>query len=181
MAATTIERVGRLPGPAPALAGGALAAVGIAVAVAQSTVRSIEAWLSAGLGRGLGLVEAEPLRSAVVFELEGRSVGFTITPGCSVAFLVPFFFVVAAGLVAVGRIHLRRAVTAVTVVTAALFAVNQLRLLIVTASMRGWGFEAGYERSHVLLGTLASTVGVVLAVFLFLFVVTRHRPEPDGG
>lgn len=65
-------------------------------------------------------------------------------------------------------------------VSATLFAVNQIRLLIVSASMRAWGFETGYERSHILLGTLASTIGVILGVFFFLFLVTR-RSEGAAG
>lgn len=158
----------------PLLAAVVVAATGITIAVAHRSVQLLEAWLSAGLANGLGVVSAETFGSAVVFPLDGRMVGFTITPGCSVAFVLPVFFLVAAALVAFGRIDIGQAVVTVVAVSATLFAVNQIRLLIVSASMRAWGFDLGYERSHILLGTFASTIGVVLGVFLFLFLVTRR-------
>lgn len=179
MAATAVVTRDSLRFP-PMLAAFGVAAAGISIAVAHRSVQILEAWLSAGLANGLGVVPAEPFGIAVVFPLDGRNVGFTITPGCSVAFLLPVFFVVAAALVAFGRIGISRAVFTVAVVSATLFAVNQLRLLIVSASMQGWGFETGYERSHILLGTLASTTGVVFGVFLFLFLVTRPRQTGAG-
>lgn len=161
------------------MTGVVVAAAGIAIAVVHQSVQLLEAWVSAGLASALGLVPAESFGSAVVFPIDGRMVGFTITAGCSVAFLLPVFFVVAAVLVALGRIDVGRAVVTVVAVSATLFAVNQVRLLIVSASMRAWGFETGYERSHILLGSLASTIGVVLGVFLFLFLVTR--PSTAGA
>ncbi len=163
----------------PSLTALAVVTAGIAIAVAHRSVQAAEAWMSAGLATALGLVTAEPFGSAVVFPIDGRNVGFTITPGCSVAFLLPFFFVVAAALLASGRIGPGRAAFTVVAVSVTLFAVNQLRLLIVSASMRGWGFETGYERSHILLGTLASTIGVIVGVLLFLFLVTRA--SSSGG
>lgn len=167
----------RLP---PSLAAVLMVVAGVGVAVDQVRVRALEAWLSAGLAKGLDVVQAEPFGSAVVFPLDGRQVGFSITPGCSVAFLLPFFFVVAAALLAFERITPRRSVVTIVAVSAVLFAVNQVRLLIVSASMQGWGFETGYERSHILLGTLASTIGVVLGVFLFLYLVTRPSRSASG-
>jgi hypothetical protein len=183
MAATVvINRGQRLWGVPPLLGAAVMVAAGIAIAVAHRSVQVLEAWMSAGLASALGVVTAEPFGIAVVFPLDGRNVGFTITPGCSVAFLLPFFFVVAAALLAVGRIGAHRAVVTVVAVSATLFAVNQVRLLIISASMRGWGFETGYERSHILLGSLASTIGVVLGVFLFLYLVTRpSQAEADHG
>lgn len=182
MAATAVvTRARRAWSIPPSLAAIVVVAGGIAVAVGHRSVQSLEAWLSAGLANGLGLVPAEPFGTAVVFPLDGRMVGFTITPGCSVAFLLPVFFVAAAALLAFGRISTSRAVVTVVAVSATLFVVNQVRLLIVSASMRGWGFELGYERSHILLGSLASTLGVVLGVILFLFLVTRRSQAVSGG
>lgn len=167
---TAGQRALRVPA---GLAGLLVALSGVSVALAHQTVRGFEAWLSASVASNLGVVVAKPLGSAVVFPLDGRLVGFTITPGCSVAFLLPFFFVVGGALLAVGRIGIGRAVATVIAVSATVFAVNQVRLLIVASSMQGWGFETGYERSHILLGSMASTIGLVFGVFLFLFLVTR--------
>ncbi len=181
MATVVINRGQRLWSVPPSLAAVVVVAAGIAVAVAHRSVQAAEAWMSAGLATASGLVTAQPFGSAVVFPLDGRNVGFTITPGCSVAFLLPFFFVVAAALLASGRISAGRAVFSIVAVSATLFAVNQVRLLIVSASMRGWGFETGYERSHILLGTLASTIGVIVGVLLFLFLVTRPSKTGAGA
>lgn len=87
-----------------------MVAAGLAIAMAHRSVQMLEAWLSAGLSNVLSVVPAETFGSAVVFPLDGRMVGFTVTAGCSVAFLLPVFFVVAAALVAFGRIDVGRAV-----------------------------------------------------------------------
>lgn len=182
MAAAVSTRGQRLLSDPATLGVLAVLALGISIAVSHQAVRYLEAWFSAEVASSLGVVQAHQVGSAVVFPLDGRLVGFTITPGCSVAFLLPFFFVVAAGLLAFGRIGMRRALATVVAVSATLFVVNQVRLLIVSASMQGWGFETGYERSHVLLGSLASTIGVVLGVFLFLYLVTRSsKAAADHG
>ncbi|CAN5204192.1 hypothetical protein BH18ACT4_BH18ACT4_06610 [soil metagenome] len=144
---------------------------------AHPRVRMFEAWVSAGVADTLGVLDADRLGTAVIFPIDGVLVDYEITAGCSVAFLLPPFFVVAAALIASGRIGIRAGLATLGVVTVALLAVNQLRLLGVALSMRNWGFETGYERSHILLGTLASTIGVVAGVVLFVFMLTR-QPAP---
>ena len=132
------------------------------------------------MARGLGLVPARAVGSAVVFPLRGRFVGYTVTEGCTVAFLVAPFFVIAALLIASRRTPPRRGVGGIAVLSAVLFTVNQIRLFIVAASMQAWGFRSGYERSHVFLGTMLSTVGTVLGLLLFVWLVVDHGAPIDG-
>jgi hypothetical protein len=47
--------------------------------------------------------------------------------------------------------------------------------------MRQWGYPDGFERSHVLLGSVVSTVGVAGGLLLFLrMVVPREKGRGDG-
>ncbi len=43
-------------------------------------------------------------------------------------------------------------------------------MLAIIAGMHAWGPEEGYGRTHVLVGTAVSTVGVVLAGTAYLLV-----------
>ena len=152
-----------------------LAGIGVAVITQQTLVRGLEARTGADLARGLGLVPAQAVGSAVVFPLRGRFVGYTVTEGCTVAFLVAPFFVIAALLIASSRTPPRRGVGALAVLTVVFFTVNQARLFVVAASMQMWGFRSGYERSHVFLGTTLSTIGAVVGLLLFVRLVVVDR------
>jgi hypothetical protein len=154
--------------------------LGVALLVGQAQVRRFEAAASARLVGSLGIVSAHALGTAVVFHLGSGFFGYVLTPGCTVAFLIsPFFFLLAAALVAAPRIAVRRALMTLAIISVLLFVVNQLRLVVFAASMRAWGFKTGYERSHVFLGTIASTLGLVAALLLFLAVLSGgRRPRP---
>jgi len=69
-----------------------LVGIGVAMITQQALVRELEARTGADLARWLGLVPARAVGSAVVFPLRGRLVGYTVTEGCTVAFLVAPFF-----------------------------------------------------------------------------------------
>jgi exosortase/archaeosortase family protein len=90
----------------------------------------------------------------------------------------------AAGamLVAVGRLSLARAFVAAGVAAVLLVAVNQLRLAVIVASMRLWGYQAGYERSHVLIGSAVTTLGLVAVALLFMLLLgPGRRPRTAGN
>ena len=157
-----------------------LVAIGVAMITGESLVRAAEARTGADLARMVGLVPARAVGSAVVFPLEGRFVGYAVTEGCTVAFLVAPFFVLAALLIASRRTRPLRGLRALAAVSLVFFTVNQARLLVVAASMRVWGFRTGYERSHVLLGTMLSTVGVLAGVLLFVWLVVEQGRRKDG-
>ena len=157
-----------------------LVVTGAAVISLEALVRGVEAAIGAELASLVGLVPARAIGSAVVFPLHGRLVGYAVTEGCTAAFLVAPFFVVAALLIASRRTPPLRGLRAVTAVSLVFFTVNQARLLVVAASMRAWGFQSGYERSHVFLGTMLSTVGALAGFLLFVRLVTKERSDTDG-
>jgi hypothetical protein len=154
---------------------GVLAVVAVAVLVMQQAVRRIEAALSAGFLRVLHVRPAGSLGVSVVFPLRGHFVGYTLSVGCSAALLIIPFVLVSAGLLGSGRVPLGRCLQTLAVVTVILIVVNQLRFLVIAASMVLWGFRTGYERSHVFFGTLLSTVGVVAGVIVFIFMLGGDR------
>ena len=159
-----------------------LAVIGLAVLSQESVIRQVEARTGADVARLSGLVPARAVGSAVIFPLNGRFAGYAVTEGCTVAFLVAPFFVIAASMIASRRTPPRRGLGAVVVVTLVFFVVNQARLFVVAASMRMWGFRSGYERSHVFLGTILSTLGAVAGLLLFLWLVAKESsPDADHG
>jgi exosortase/archaeosortase family protein len=149
---------------------------GVALITKESLVRGLEARTGADVARAVGLVPARAVGSAVVFPLGGHVVGYAVTEGCTVAFLVAPFFVIVALLIVSRRTPPRRGLGALAALTVVLFTVNQARLLVVAASMRAWGFRSGYERSHVFLGTTLSTIGAVVGLLLFVRLVVKGGP-----
>ncbi|MDG4786351.1 hypothetical protein O7626_10490 [Micromonospora sp. WMMD1102] len=166
------RRVGWLR-PVLGVAVGAAAAG--AVAANLGAIAGAEAWLSARFVSLLGLAEARSTYSTVVFPLDRRLVGFMVTLGCSVGLLLIPPVALTALLVFLGRVGLLRATVCCALTAAVLTAVNQLRLAAVVVSMRLWGFETGYERSHILIGSVITTLGVVAGTILFVTILTRGR------
>jgi len=151
-----------------------LLAAGVAVLTEQALVRGLEARSAAHLAHLVGLVPARSIGSSVVFPLGDRFVGYTVTEGCTVAFLVAPFCLIAAVLVASRHTAPRRGLRALAVVTIVLFMANQARLFVIAASMRALGFESGYELSHVFLGTVLTTLGAVIGLLLFVWLVANE-------
>jgi exosortase/archaeosortase family protein len=146
----------------------------VIVILANDAVRRLEAATSAQVVDVIGM-HATSLDTAVTFPLDGRFVGYALTAGCSVAFLLSPLYLVVAGLLSTSRLTVRRALVCVIVITAVLFTVNQLRFAVIALSMRTWGFDRGFEISHVFLGTLVSTFGVLGGLLLLLHQVTLER------
>ncbi len=168
------EAVARRVGSVEFIAFSLLASV-VALLAQQSAIRELEAWTSARVVDLFRVVPATSVGKAVVFPLAGRYVGYTMAAGCSVTMLVAPFFLLSAALIISRRIRPSRGVGALGLLSVALFAVNQTRLLVIAVSMRAWGFRLGYERSHIFLGTVLSTLGVVAGVLVFVWVVAQER------
>lgn len=149
--------------------------VAVLLVVGQETVRRAEAFMSALFLNLLQIAPANSIETAVIFPVDGRYVGFTVAPGCTAALLIVPFVVVAGVLLLVGRVNPVRATTTVAVFSFVVVMVNQLRLAVIAISMRSWGFPKGYDRSHVLLGSLVSTIGVAGGLLLFLRIVNPRR------
>ena len=160
----------------------AAVAIGLAAlaVLGQAQVRRGEAMGSALLLKLLNIAPAVSLGTAVTFPAKGRYVGFTVAPGCTAALLVVPFLVVAGILLLARRVQPRRAVSTMAAFTAVVVLVNQLRLLVIGSAMRVWGYPTGYDRSHILLGSLVSTIGVAGGLLLFLRMLTS-RPGASRG
>lgn len=168
-AATALHQVGPLR---CALTAGLL--VGTAVLLGHDrAVRHAEACASASLLRRAWAPDARCLADNTVYRIDGQLVGHTVTIGCSAVVLLVPFVVVAALLLPVRRMPAVVTLTALAVAALVVGAVNQLRLLTIATGMHLWGVERGYGITHVLAGSLVSTVGIVLGGLTFLLLLTR--------
>lgn len=148
------------------------AAALVAVLGAGRWIQHGEAALSTLVARATGVHDAHRIGTAVVFDLDGRAVGYGITLGCTVAFLLLPFILGTAVVLTVQRTSAGRAVAALAAAVAVVAVCNQLRLLVILSGIRLLGLERGYSATHVLVGTALSTVGVVGAALLFVSVIT---------
>jgi len=167
--------------------------VAVLCAVALAAVLGAGRWIQVGeaalstlVARATGVHDAHRVGTAVVFDLDGRAVGYGITLGCTVAFLLLPFVLGTAVVLTVQRTTALRALAALGAAVAVVAACNQLRLLVILSGIRLLGLERGYSATHVLVGTALSTVGVVAAALLFLHVITqptrrRLQRRADGA
>lgn len=159
------------------VAGGALTM--LAMIVFSSRLQNLEAAAAVPLARMIGLEDARRVGRSVLFTVDGRATGIDITVGCTAAFLLLPFVLATTVLLAVRRIPALRAFTSLAVAVVVILLVNQARMLAITAGMATWGPEVGYARTHVLVGTAVSTLGVVLAGTCYLVVLLRGTyPSP---
>jgi exosortase/archaeosortase family protein len=141
--------------------------------------RLAEAWLQASLLRAGG-IHAERIGTAVLVDVGGRPSGIDLTTGCSIGPLLGVFLAAAAPFVWYRALSLSRLLAAVGQLTGLLVLTNQLRITAIVLSMRRWGFERGYDVSHVFLGSAITTVGFVAGVVLFVRLVAA-RPKVSGA
>jgi exosortase/archaeosortase family protein len=155
-----------------------LIAGGVALLFTESQLRLVEAGMAAAVMRLIHLADAHALGSTVFFVHSQQWIGYTVATGCTAALLIAPFFFIGAGLLFFRRLRVRNTLLALAVITVVIWLVNQLRLLLIGASMQLWGMKTGYDRSHVLAGGVLSTVGVVFGIVAFLAFVLRDREGP---
>jgi len=143
--------------------------------VAQSRIRPFEARVGSLVVGSAQIDGARALGTAILFRVRGALVGVEISTSCSIALLLSPFCLLAGGLIISRRISVRRGLVTLGVSVLWLFAVNQARILIIVLSMRTWGLERGYELSHVLLGTVVSTLGVLGGLVIFVRTLTQAQ------
>jgi exosortase/archaeosortase family protein len=159
--------------PPVVVASGGLVALALLTVLTNHAIRLFEARLSASVLRLIGTHGVDTLGPNVLFMAKHHFVGFTLDAGCSAAFLMAPFLLLGAGMLLTGRVSLRRGLASTAVVVVLVFLANQARLLVIAVAIRGWGLQKGYERSHVFLGTVVSTVGVLVGVLLYFTIVSR--------
>jgi len=59
--------------------------------------------------------------------------------------------------------------------------INQVPLLVIGAAMLAWGYPDGFDRSHVLKGSVVSTIGVVGGLLLFVRMVVPPEERSHRG
>ena len=166
----------------PGMVAGGVATL-VLMLVEATRLQQLEAAASVPLARLIGLDDARQIGRSVLFTVEGQPTGVDITIGCTAAFLLLPFVLATTVLLAVRRIPARRAFASLATAVVVVLAVNQARVLAIIAGMGAWGPEDGYGRTHVLVGTAVSTVGVVLAGSAFLLVLLRGTypvTQPHG-
>lgn len=155
---------------------------GLALLIWEARFRVTEARVSAWVLRLVHIHPAVTFGTSVVFPLHNHWVGYQLDIACTAALLMVPFFAVAGLLMVFGRTRSRRALFALAITSAVIFAVNQLRLLMIASSMRWWGFQTGYDRSHIFMGTILSTVGVIVGIVVFVWMLVDHPGRlPSGG
>lgn len=164
--------------PAALVTAAGLVAVLVCALLALRSIRIGEAVLATGLLRLMG-TGAERVGTAVVVDAGAGRAGFTIASGCSTALLAAPFLAVGAIAVLTGRVRPPRALASVGIAAVGVVLLNQLRFGIVGAAIHLFGFERGYGQSHVLIGTLVSTVGLVAGLTAFVWSLEK-RPGRAG-
>lgn len=107
-----------------------------------------------------------------------RRFGLQLTDECTSALLLIPLLVMMGFFAIYTRLSLRRQLLAVFSGAALILAVNFARMVTIAFSTWEWGFNPGYEYSHVFVGSAASLVGFVGAVLLALWVLVRgDRPS----
>jgi exosortase/archaeosortase family protein len=109
-------------------------------------------------------------------------IGLSVTPECTVAWLLAPFLMLCAALILGPRLRPRSAVIAMSITAAALVLVNLVRLSVIGLATHFWGMKAGYRWSHDVYGSIIAIVGICLAVVLFVKLAARlsRPPVPVG-
>lgn len=152
-----------------------LLAIAALLFVFAREVRLGEAWVQTRLLE-LGGVDAQQIGTAVLVEIDGRQAGVSLTAGCSIGPLLAILLLCCTPFVWYRSMAVTRVAVSVAQLAAVLVLANEIRIAAIVLSMRRWGFERGYDFSHVFLGSAITTVGFVLGAVLFvrLFV---SRPQ----
>jgi exosortase/archaeosortase family protein len=144
-----------------------LGAVAVGLLVEGRAVRTGEAGLQTVLLHLAGQ-ESAHVGTAALFRVQGALVGVSFTTGCSIGPVLAVFLGATAVAAAVRPLSARRVATSTLVLVGLFVLVNQLRVVVIVASMRWLGVARGYDLSHVFLGSIITTLGFLLAVVLFV-------------
>ena len=160
-----------------------LGALAVGLVTQGRAVRSGEAGLQTLLLH-LGGQESDHVGTAALFRVQGDLVGVSFTTGCSIGPVLAVFLGATAVAAAVRPLSARRVATSTLVLVGLFVVVNQLRVIVIVASMRWLGVTRGYDISHVFLGSIITTLGFLLALVLFvrlLLAESRSTPtSPDA-
>ena len=174
---------------APIPAGrGALSTVfliaGVGSIAAASVFRNLEARVAPWTFTRFGLGPARHLDGPYFLTMgTGIPIKFSITTQCGALLLaVPLLFA-AALVVRSPNVSPLRAVFAVVACGLLLVTANQLRLVMIGACARWFGFQQGFPLGHLVIGSLFSLLAIASSVIGFLRTVRgrgRIPSDPDA-
>ncbi len=160
----------------------AMVACAVFLFAQQAAIRPVEARMAAVIVAFTQLAPARTLGTAILFPANGMYVGLNVTASCSIALLVSPFCLLAAGLVLSRRTSLQRGLVTLGVLALWLLVVNQARIVAIVVAVRLWGIDRGYDLSHVMFGTVVTTLGVLGGLFIFIHSLAgARRPVVAGG
>lgn len=156
-------------------------AVAVWMAVDNATFRRLEAHALAPLaGWVTGRHGAVTTQSRVYFALgTPRAFGLQITSECTSALLLIPLFVMMGSFAIFTRLSLRRQFVAVCAGTALILGVNAVRVAGIAWATWKYGFNPGYQLSHVFVGSAFSLIGFVGAMLVALWILVRN--SRSGG
>lgn len=157
------------------LVGLGLLAAGAYFIIIQEQFRSLEAAVVTAL--------LKPFLGAGVFQFADQFVikldplhylGLQITVECTTLVLLTPMLLFSAAVLMFTRVTWPRWVLATVIGFAIVAVVNAIRIALIAFSTLWWD-EAGYEWSHILIGTLVALLGLVGAALLMLRIMNGPR------
>jgi exosortase/archaeosortase family protein len=145
------------------------------MAVDNDAFRRIEARFLAPLaGWMTGRHGAVTTQSRVYIALgTPRAFGLQITSECTSALLLIPLLVMMGSFAIFTRLSLRRQLVAVVAGAFLILAVNALRVAGIAWATWKFGFDPGYQLSHVFVGSAFSLVGFVGSMLVALWILVR--------
>jgi exosortase/archaeosortase family protein len=160
---------------------GLLALLAVLLVVENQAIRTVEARCARPL---VGLLTpgggSLAVGDVIFFGLGTRDpVGLRITTGCTTVVLLAPFLLIMAAIAARSPVPVTRVVSAATVGSALLVAVNLIRLTGIAWATSVWGLTHGFEISHFLVGSLVAVAGFAGALVVALRLLVG-RAGADG-
>lgn len=147
--------------------------LGLLTALRLRQVRLAEAFSASWLAGLIGIHPGRLNATVWVQTPDQWPAGINIVNGCSVGLLIIPLAVVTGLMLVTGRVRIRSALVAFALAATVVTLLNQLRYVITLFAIHRWGFAEGYGQTHVLVGSLVSSVGIIVATATLTVVLLR--------
>lgn len=147
----------------------ALLATAAGLLWANHAFRSVELVIAGAVmsfGTGGHAVISKPT-DTVFIHTESSVVGLQIAASCTAAFLLVPFLALAAAMMGSRRLLVHRVLLGLVCGTMLVFWLNEFRFFVIAWATHHWGLATGFEWSHVLAGTVITTLAMLMALFVF--------------
>lgn len=150
----------------------------MAVMIGQEAVRTGEAHLGAAIAAVLTGTETTAVGATQAFYWSSGTpemFGLRVTAECTAAFIAGPFLLLAGAVVLGRRMQVSRVLTGTVLALGIVLLETASRLGLIAWTTFRFGIEDGYRWSHTVGGSLVSILGIIVALVVFLRVVTRGR------